>query len=671
MGQKIRFFPAIAAIITLSGHSALAQEIDYGALSDMFGEPITTSATGSPQKASEAPANMQIITADQIEHSGATNIPDILRFVAGVDVRSYGALDSDVSIRGYSQAYNPRLLVLINGRQVYLDDYGYTAWQALPVQLPEIRQIEIVRGPASALFGFNAASGVINIITYDPLFDKTNTLLLSAGTDGTYQGSLTATASKPGSYGMRVSLGGLKTQEYSSRTGATTTLPFYGTPHEGSYDIDIRAKPSAHTEVTLEVTQADAYGEDTTPFYDLFHVGYRNSSLKASVAIDSQAGVITLDAYSNQTKAAYNTFPNQSNYGNNQVEVVQLNDLVKLPDNNALRFGFEYRDNRESGALPGGALGYQVYAGSLMWNWRINQQFSVTAAGRVDHLDLTRTDPVPAGYRYTPAEFDRGTTVPSYNFGLVYTPTDSDTIRLLTGRAVQAPSLVDYGLVDMLHAGPTTIIYGGNPYLKPSITTNYELDYDKSVDAINSVLHTALYYNMAQDILSPSPNLPGTLSGGILQSYAANIGHSAAIGGEFGINGQANGWRWNLTYSLCGVRSKLTAAPPGSPFLFNNATPVSAVDASLGYGWNKWDVNVDGKWQSNFTDFRFEQNASGVVFIPVTVANYVTIDARIGYQLTPQLNLSVSGTQLAGQQITETSGLRVERRVLAAIRVDF
>ena len=68
-------------------------------------------------------------------------------------------------------AVQPRLLVLINGRQVYLDDYGRTAWQTLPVQIDEIRQIEVVKGPNSALFGFNAMGGVINIITFDPLAD--------------------------------------------------------------------------------------------------------------------------------------------------------------------------------------------------------------------------------------------------------------------------------------------------------------------------------------------------------------------------------------------------------------------------------------------------------------------------------------------------------------------
>jgi outer membrane receptor for ferrienterochelin and colicins len=151
-------------VLAFGASHALAQSMDYGPLEALFGEPVTISATGLPQRAGDVPADMEIITQDDIRRSGADNIPDVLRFVAGLDVRSYGVLSQEVAIRGYSQVPNPRLLVTVNGRQVYIDDYGYAAWSALPVQLEEIRQIEIVKGPNSALFGFNAVSGVINIL---------------------------------------------------------------------------------------------------------------------------------------------------------------------------------------------------------------------------------------------------------------------------------------------------------------------------------------------------------------------------------------------------------------------------------------------------------------------------------------------------------------------------
>ena len=63
---------------------------------------------------------MEIITQDEIRRSGATSIPDVLQFVQGVDVRRNGLASADVGIRGYNRPFNPLVLVLVNGRQVYL-----------------------------------------------------------------------------------------------------------------------------------------------------------------------------------------------------------------------------------------------------------------------------------------------------------------------------------------------------------------------------------------------------------------------------------------------------------------------------------------------------------------------------------------------------------------------
>src|SRR5690606_15436990 len=128
------------------------------------------------------PATMVIITAEQIRRSGAVDIPGVLQHVTGVDVLRWTNSGADVGVRGYNKVFSPRQLVLINGRQVYADYYGYTDWTTLPVELGEIRQIELVKGPDSALFGFNAVGGVINIITFAPQHDAVNFVEVRAGT---------------------------------------------------------------------------------------------------------------------------------------------------------------------------------------------------------------------------------------------------------------------------------------------------------------------------------------------------------------------------------------------------------------------------------------------------------------------------------------------------------
>src|SRR6266700_301387 len=202
-------------LATLLASSAAAQTLDYSTLEGMFGEPVTTSATGTPQRASDVPANMVILTQDDIRRSGATSIPDVLQFVPGVDVRRYGLTNVEVGIRGYNQTYNNRLLVLVNGRQVYSEDYGHVIWSSLPIQLEEIRQIEVIKGPNSALYGFNAVSGVINIITFDPLRDRVNTVSLQGGTQGYLGASAVGTGQIGDRAGLRISIGGFRANDFA------------------------------------------------------------------------------------------------------------------------------------------------------------------------------------------------------------------------------------------------------------------------------------------------------------------------------------------------------------------------------------------------------------------------------------------------------------------------
>jgi outer membrane receptor for ferrienterochelin and colicins len=137
-----------AAALIATSAAANAQSIDYQVMGDMFGEPVTTGATGAPQRSTEVPATMIIITQDDIASAPEYDIPGILRHYSGVDVARFSMGQGEVGIRSAASPYTPRLLVLVNGREVYLDSYGYTAWSTLPVTLEEIQQIEVVKGPS-------------------------------------------------------------------------------------------------------------------------------------------------------------------------------------------------------------------------------------------------------------------------------------------------------------------------------------------------------------------------------------------------------------------------------------------------------------------------------------------------------------------------------------------
>jgi len=128
----------------------------------------TRSVSRYGQPLLEAPATVSIITAEDIRMSGATNIPDVLRRVVGVDVMQLSSAQPELSIRGFNRALSNKVLVLVDGRSVYQDIMATPLWAVIPVALEEIERIEVVRGPASAVYGANAVTGVINIITRAP-----------------------------------------------------------------------------------------------------------------------------------------------------------------------------------------------------------------------------------------------------------------------------------------------------------------------------------------------------------------------------------------------------------------------------------------------------------------------------------------------------------------------
>ncbi len=144
---------------------ALPEELPL--MSDAY-ERVVVTASRYGQDPLDSPSTITVITQEEIRLSGATNLPDLLRRVAGVDVMSLAAGEPNLSIRGFNRELSNKVLVLIDGRSVYLDFLGTVLWSAMPIGLHEIERIEVIRGPGSAIYGANAVTGVINILTRRP-----------------------------------------------------------------------------------------------------------------------------------------------------------------------------------------------------------------------------------------------------------------------------------------------------------------------------------------------------------------------------------------------------------------------------------------------------------------------------------------------------------------------
>ncbi len=140
-----------------------------------------TSVSKKEQSLSRTAAAIFVITADAIRHSGATNIPDLLRMVPGVDVAQINANTWAISIRGLNGRFSNELLVLVDGRNVYTPTFGGVFWDVLDLPLEDIARIEVIRGPGGTIWGANAVNGVINIITKNAAQTRGGMVVAGAG----------------------------------------------------------------------------------------------------------------------------------------------------------------------------------------------------------------------------------------------------------------------------------------------------------------------------------------------------------------------------------------------------------------------------------------------------------------------------------------------------------
>ena len=683
VGGPDRRLPRFASLtsaclaLLLQAAPVSAQSVDYSGFEQLLGEPVTTSATGKPQRMSEVPANMEIITADDIRRSGADNIPDILKYVAGLDVRRYGFAAADVGIRGYNEASNPRLLVLLNGQQVYLDDVGRTQWYTLPVQLDEIRQIEIVKGPNTALFGFNAASGVINIITYDPASESVNTGTARVGTQGYTALSAVGTGKIADVGGLRIAADGFRAQEFSPANVSPLDLPFRESPERNAFSFDARGQATPNVQVFASgaIVQTRTWEPTTTPFYQTD--SQRTNWARAGLNADTDYGLVGFSVYRNELQTLYRGAREDVNV-KDTVVVVQANDLVKLDPFNTIRVNIDYRNNAASSSVIGGQVGYEVFSGGTMWDWQITPAVSLTTAARFDHFVLNQQGPVIPLVGF-PASAYNGRTInePSFNAGLVWKATDTDTIRLLAARGLQLPSILDLGVQFRVPPTPFTpgVLFLGNPDVRAATIHNAELDWDHALPAINTMLRTAVFVQRTDDIIaSPfaaTPGFDGQFVGGLpeLRAVGGNIGRSTAAGGEIGLRGHAeSGLRWNASYSFISINDHLSIKPGlFSAQNFAQGTPTHVVVLGGGYSVGSWEFDVQGRWQSWFQDYRGD--ATTGTLVPAQVGNYLAADARIGYRVTDNITAAVSAQQFNVSHLTVTQGPPVERRIFLSLTV--
>src|SRR3989454_137248 len=148
-------------------------------LTELLQIEVTTSAR-HPERLSESPAAIAVLTQEDIRRSGVTTLPEALRLAPGLEVGRLDASQWAISARGFNDVFANKLLVLQDGRSIYTPLFSGVFWDVQGTLLEDIDRIEVIRGPGATLWGANAVNGIINIITKSAR-DTQGTLLSGGG----------------------------------------------------------------------------------------------------------------------------------------------------------------------------------------------------------------------------------------------------------------------------------------------------------------------------------------------------------------------------------------------------------------------------------------------------------------------------------------------------------
>jgi len=132
---------------------------------EQLGELPVTSVSGRAESLRSAPASVFVISGEDIRRSGATSLPEALRLAPNLQVARLSAGQYAISARGFNNAIANKLLVLIDGRTIYSTLFSGVFWDFHDLVLEDIERIEVISGPGGTLWGANAVNGIINVIT--------------------------------------------------------------------------------------------------------------------------------------------------------------------------------------------------------------------------------------------------------------------------------------------------------------------------------------------------------------------------------------------------------------------------------------------------------------------------------------------------------------------------
>jgi iron complex outermembrane receptor protein len=632
----IRAFPLLMLVtMTIESGGQQIRDLSEASLEDLMNIRVTSVAK-TEQPLSRTASAVFVITPEDIRRSGATNIPDLLRMVPGLDVAQINANTWAISIRGLNGRFSNELLVLLDGRNVYTPTFGGVFWDVLDTPLEDIEQIEVIRGTGGTIWGANAVNGVINIITRRAAGTHGGVIVASGGNRD--QGSGTA------QYG-----GGLgKNTDYRIFTKYLNQDHLPGLNASDGVDGwhllrgGFRADSAPSAKDTLMI-QGDIYtGEESEPSTMLASVtsaGTQNIVQAASLSGGFLQSIWN-HAFSSRSDTTLQVSFDRYKRGDVLREErstfnVDFEHHFALGTRQNFVWGANYRNTDSdthgdlSFSLNPADVNMQLFSLFIQDDIALIQgKLYVTMGTRLDHNYYTGFNILPSG---------RVAWTPSANrmFWAAVSQANRTPAETDTGSRINFGGFTGPGGVAMLAA------LVGNPHFNDEVLTDYEAGYRTALWEHLSIDLAAYYGDYShQETVEPATAFLETTPAPahlVLPVTYENLMHGESHGLEVTVNWKAAG-RWTLSpgYAFEQVHMHLdpTSEDTGSVLDAEGNSPVdsaqlrSQLDLTRGLAWGASAYFVD-------------RLKSG------EVPSYTRVDTGFTWNWTEHLSSSVFGQDLA------------------------
>jgi iron complex outermembrane receptor protein len=620
-----------------------------------------SSAAKRPQRLADASTAIYAIGREEIRRSGATNLPELLRTVPGVQVSRIDGSRYAVSIRGFSNRYSGKLLVLQDGRSLYNPLFSGTYWEAQDVLLEDVERVEVIRGSGGTLWGANAVNGVINIITRQ-----------AKDTQGTYVEAKTGNLEN----GVAIRHGDTLGEDGHFRIYAKADRhdPLEDANGAAAHDQWDQKRAGFQAEITPTgrdtlTVQGDIYdGQADQRVLTVSEQTFQSSMLPDTAKLLGGNLLLrwkreTSDEESWQLQAYIDHGKLEDSVQKQQVDTLDIEwqQRLKLTPSQGLTWGAGVRQIDES--LVGSFTiatapeksSNMLYSGFIQDEIQLKKDVFLTLGTKVEHNDNTGVEVQPS-------------------IRMQWRATPTDNFWAAVSRAVQTPTVattsVHANVVAQTPYGPVLANVRGNPYVESETMLSREIGYRGQFGPNVNVDATA-FYNTYDHVVSreagqleysPYPVLPLSFD---------NLIFGKTYGLELSGNWQVTPtWRLHGSYSW--LEMDLKSRPGSSGVLtFGSAgsSPQNMVQLHSLYNLTH---NLELDANLSFTDslyFRDDAPSSGI-------GSYTSLDLRLGWRPTPDLEVSLTGRNLLKQrhqeyQADDITATQIPRSVLAQIRWNY